>query len=250
MGPDRSLDHVFHASRYGADRLGLDSVSVLGVSPKGAQDSRLQFLARLLLGLALVWFITSAILLRHMILLPRYYMVTVYCLMLVTGLWCANLINQKRTVLLGVFVASICLANLVCILLDNKNPRFAERALVSYLAETKGTIHTDPLTAHNAMWFCRWAKVDCNRIISFPPNSGDTYFWNPRNTASPNRFLSKDQLPWYQPQSSWTLKTTVTEPSSMFGSIAMKLSQELLLPTQLASKLASKRVLEIYIRQD
>ena len=113
--------------------------------------------------------IVSAVLLRELILLPRYYMLTAYTLLLVCAIWLAIGVRpQRRWLAIGIF-AGILLINLLGISLDNKNPRFAEKALVDYLKQSQGPVYTDPLTAHNAHWFCRWAKVDCTRLVTDVP---------------------------------------------------------------------------------
>lgn len=160
-------------------------------------------LARLALGFSLAWCIISAVLLRDMILLPRYYMVAAYCLLIVCAVWASTqLWPQWQRLAIGMVTISL-IANLLSIAIDNKNPRFAERSLVAHLKRSQGTVFTDPLTAHNAEWYCRWEGVDCSRIIAGVPKPEAAYFWNPKATSVPNRFVSKDELAHYRPSPSW-----------------------------------------------
>lgn len=167
------------------------------------QSPEILRLARLLLGLAVCWFLVSAVLLGQFILLPRYYMVSTYCLLMIAILWLSQSSRLRGLLATGGVVAIVVLASLLSVAIDNKNPRFAERTLVGILAEGQERIHTDPLTAYNSIWFSRWAGVDHSRIDTAPPGPGALYFWNPRNTASPNRMLGPDDLHAYRPAPNW-----------------------------------------------
>ena len=210
-------------------------------------QSRSIILARLLLGLALAWFIVSAVLLRHLILLPRYYMVTIYCLLVVTGIWGASILPHKRIAFASISLAALFAANILCVLVDNKNPRFAERALVDYLAKSEGTVNTDPLTAHNTYWFCRWAKVDCGRVLTTPPAAGVAYFWNPQNTGSANRFLTRDMLSSYQPRPAWIRSASIVEQPNVLAKFVNDIGLISLLPAQVSAKLVRQNRVEVFI---
>ncbi len=210
-------------------------------------QSRSIVLARLLLGLALAWLIVSAVLLRNMILLPRYYMVTIYCLLIVTGIWGASVLSHKRIVLTSILLAVVFVTNILCVLVDNKNPRFAERALVDYLVTSEGTVNTDPLTAHNAYWFCRWKNVDCGRILTTPPAAGVAYFWNPQNTATPNRFLTREMLSSYQPRSTWVKSTSLVEQPNALAKLIADIGLIPVIPTQVSAKLVRQNKVEVFV---
>lgn len=177
-------------------------------------------LARLSLGLGVVWFLFSALMLTKLILLPRYYMVSAYFFLVLVTLWMAIILWQRRGALTIVLILFALAANVLSITLDNKNPRFAERALVAYLKSNDGLVHTDPLTAHNASWFCHWQKVDCQRIVIKSPGPGDVYFWNPRNTDNPNRLVSQSQLAKYRPLPTWKRIGSFEQPPAYLSSLA------------------------------
>lgn len=168
-------------------------------------------LARLILGLGVTWYVVSALLLREMILLPRYYMVTAYCLLIASTVWASTELWPQRKRIAVVMLALALIANMLSISMDNKNPRFAERALVAYLKQSEGTVYTDPLTAHNAYWYCRWGRVDCKRVNAGFPSFGALYFWNPKATSNPNRFMKNSQLAFYQPGPKWEDVLSVEE---------------------------------------
>lgn len=168
-------------------------------------------LARLVLGLGVTWYVVSAVLLREMILLPRYYMVTAYCLLIVSAVWASTELWLLRKRVAIAMLTVVLVANMLSISIDNKNPRFAERTLVDYLKQSEGTVYTDPLTAHNAYWYCRWGRVDCNRVRTGFPSADALYFWNPKATSNPNRFMKKNELAFYRPGSKWEEVLSIEE---------------------------------------
>lgn len=178
---------------------------------RNENPSKAVSLARLALGLGVIWYAVSAVLLREMILLPRYYMVTAYCLLVVSAVWVSTELWLVRKRWVVAMLALALVANMLSISIDNKNPKFAERALVDYLNQSGGTVYTDPLTAHNAYWYCRWGRVDCNRIFSGVPAAGALYFWNPKTTSNPNRFVKKNELALYRPGPKWEEVLSIEE---------------------------------------
>lgn len=195
-------------------------------------------LARLALGLSVAWCIVSAILLRDMILLPRYYMVAAYCLLIVCAIWTSTeLWSQRQRLAIGVLIISL-IANLLSIAIDNKNPRFAERSLVAYLKRTQGMVYTDPLTAYNADWYCRWEGVDCSRIIAGVPKPKTLYFWNPKATSTPNRFVSKGELAHYQPSASWEKQWSLDESPRLIAIFIKLMGLTNVVPVSLLGKLS------------
>lgn len=193
--------------------------------------------ARLLAILGVVWFLFAAIWLRNLILLPRYYMVTAYCLFVVVAIWASTDVWRRRRILAIVGSALFVLANLAAIYVDNRNPRFAERALVEYLGVSSGPVYTDPLTAHNADWFCRWAKQDCTRVKAGPPEPNRAYFYNPRNADRPTRLVRPEEVRLFQPSARWHEVWRKEESNKVTGMIVETLGLARLLPARFVSKL-------------
>jgi 4-amino-4-deoxy-L-arabinose transferase-like glycosyltransferase len=210
--------------------------------PGPAEDPELLRLGRLLLGLAACWFLVSALLLGQFILLPRYFMVPAYCLLMLAILWLSRGPRLRGLSIAGPLVAVVLLVNLLAVAIDYKHPRFAERELVALLGSTDGRVHTDPLTAYNSIWFCRWAGVDCTRLEIDPPGPGVLYYWNPRNTDAPNRMLGQDALAAYRPRPDWeTLKVFVPPPDFLSTAVAAS-GLGVLLPEAIGRKLARRGV--------
>jgi len=204
------------------------------------RDPAITRLSRLLMGLALCWFLVSALVLGQFILLPRYYMVPIYCLLMLAMLWLAQGLSRKRARLAAGVVAVVLLVNLLAVAIDYKHPRFAERELVALLETSEGHIHTDPLTAYNSEWFCRWAGVDCKRIETSPPGPGVLYLWNPRNTAAPNRLLGPEKLALYQPQADWEELRSSAPPPDLPAAAVEFLGIGEILPQAIVRKLAGR----------
>jgi len=193
--------------------------------------------ARLLAGLALVWFLFVAIELRASILISRYYMVTAYCLFVIVAIWASLAIWPRKPAWAAAGVALFVLADLTSISVDNKNPRFAERALVEYLGVSAGPVFTDPLTASDSTWFCRWAKMDCSRIKSGPPDLNQVYFYNPRNADHPTRLVPADQVRLYRISEQWKELWRKEEPSKSFAVAAQHLGITRMMPPVIRMKL-------------
>ncbi len=220
-----SLPALYWALRFDAER-----------------DPAITRLSRLLIGLAFCWFLVSALVLGQFILLPRYYMVPTYCLLMLAILWLAHGSNGKRARLKAGVAAIVLLVNLLAVAVDYKHPRFAERELMALLQTNEGPIHTDPLTAYNSEWFCRWAKVDCKRIETSPPGPGVLYFWNPRNTAAPNRLLAPEKLALYQPQAGWEQLRVLVPPQDFLAAAVELLGLGARLPPAIVQKLAGRGI--------
>jgi hypothetical protein len=197
-------------------------------------------LARLLAGLGIIWMIVAAVALRNLLLLPRYYLVTAYCLFLVVGIWGSVQVWPRRPTLVVTAVATIVLVNLAAIYVDNKNPRFPERALVTFLQGTAGPVRTDPLTAEDARWFCRWARTNCDRIIAGPPTEGSLFFFNPRNADQPSRLKRRvrpEDLHSYRAQPDWEPIWQLEEPRRASGLLLESLGLASAFPPSLYRRL-------------
>lgn len=194
----------------------------------------------LMLGLALTWFLFCAIALSHLILLPRYYMVTVYFLAVVVALWFSRVKETStgmQRVAMQTGLVGFVFINLACIHVDNKNPRFGERQLVEHLALTHGIVYTDPRTASDTKWFCRWAHVDYERVKSTIPPPGAIFFYNPKNADAPNEFMPASDVQHYQPRTAWSETERYTEPPRPLGRFVIAVGADKYLPSGIVRKL-------------
>lgn len=194
-------------------------------------------LVRLLLLLGLVWFFVAAIELRNAKLMPRYYIVPAYTFFVSAMIWCFVKVYpvNKKAVYFGCFIFAI--VNFGMIFLENKNPRFGERALVDYMKISTGLIYTDPLTADKSWFFCKAESVDCSRIISNPPTIGSVFFYNPINSGSSNRLVAPDKVGLYQVGDQWEVLWKKQPPRKTISTILEKVGLLNLLPKMLLSKI-------------
>jgi len=198
--------------------------------------------ARLFACLALAWFLFSAILLRDLILLTRYYMVVGYLLLLIVAIWARFALWPARKRLTIAIAMVFVLVNLMSITLDEKNPRWGERMLVVYLAESTGPVHVDPETARRAHFFCRWSGEDCSRIVAAPPESGQlgSYFFYAQNAGLGfNKAIKTDtEAARYQPQPGWQTVWSRQESPKPLAGLMQSLGMEERLPPGIYRKLA------------
>jgi len=204
---------------------------------KRHERSRPIIIARLFSILALIWLVVNSIALRNMSMGPRYYMMTAYCLFIMIAIWAASNDWSSHRVSLKTWVMIFFAFNLTGIYIDNKNPRFGERSLVEYLGTSTGRIYTDPMTADDINWFCRWAKADCSRVVASPPIAGETYFHNPKNADRPNRFVKPDQVDSYKANSQWPIIWQQDERRKLAGQLIEILGLNSFIPQGILTKL-------------
>jgi hypothetical protein len=129
------------------------------------------------LALALIWGVFASVVLLKMRIHARYYLTPTYFLMVAAALWWfahIGTVNKRATALAA--TAVLFLANALGIWLDNRNPRFAERALAAMALRYDEPIHTDVATAGVARVFLSWNGGQAGRIVDTPPAAGDLAF--------------------------------------------------------------------------
>ncbi|MDA5193133.1 ArnT family glycosyltransferase [Govanella unica] len=205
---------------------------------EGPAERRVLVLARLLTLLVVVWCLFSAIVLADAKLLPRYFMVPAYGSFVAMMLVAAQLWQARRLTLLSVLGVAFVGCNLVAIHLDNRNPRFAERELVTFLKTTREPVYTDPMTADKAELYLQWARLPMSRLRVTPPEPGALYFYNPKSAGQPNRLMTADDMPQFQPQAHWTKVWMAQEQPRLIVRLLDAVHFGPLLPERLYRKLA------------
>ncbi|MDN3920472.1 ArnT family glycosyltransferase [Roseateles violae] len=197
--------------------------------------------ARLFAVFALGWFLFSAVLLRDLVLLTRYFMVVAYLLALIVAIWARFALWPARKPLLLIAAALFLAVNLLLISLDDKNPRFGERMLVGYLAQSTGPLSVDPETARRAYYFCRWSGQDCSRLVVGPPQGGaQQYFHYAENTRRGfNKSIKSDtEAGRYSPQPDWKMLWSRQEADKPLTGLVDALGLQQRLPASIYRKLA------------
>lgn len=188
------------------------------------RDEATTQLLRLLTVLGVVWFLFAVFALSQIKLYARYYLAPTACFFIVGVFWLRYVIwpNRKRMAIFAVL--SVLVVNFLCIEVENKEPRFGERALITYLNTFKGQILTDAYTARLAGYFCHWEQSDCARIIASEPVPGSMYFLNPNNSAM-------------DPDPQWKAVWRLEQPAKWPGLIITSLGLESVVPAGIFRRL-------------
>ena len=113
--------------------------------------------------------------------------------------------------------------NLLAVNVDNKNPRFGERALVDYLQHSTGAVYTDPYTAYYSDSYAQWSGVDYSRIKAGPPTVGFPYFYNPQQCRLPQQVRPVGRREGYKPPVSWEVVWREREAPKALGVMLRKM---------------------------
>lgn len=181
------------------------------------RDEATTQLLRLLAVLGVIWFLFAVFALSQLKLYARYYLAATSCFFIVGVFWLRYVIwpNRKRFAILAVL--AVLAVNFLCIAVENKEPRFGDRALLKYLTVSNGQVFTDLATARYAKYFCHWEQIDCSRILIGEPTPGSMYFLNPNNSA-----MSSDP--------EWRKIWHLEQPRKWTGRIITSLGLEPLVP--------------------
>ena len=188
-------------------------------------------LARLFVGLGVVWFVTIGYIIPVRD-LPRYYSVTAHAAVVLTALWLAHLFGRsvKIAVLLtGMLVGLAVLALLV----ENTMPVFGDRAYVTWTAQAKERVYTDLLTYGRTSFLRKAAGVN-DRVGEGVPPPGGLFFHNPNRVelADDPAFRSR-----HTPKSDW-IEVARIEPKRMFiGRMLEWLRVDRVLPPRIVKRL-------------
>ncbi len=129
-------------------------------------------------GLAgLVWFLCLWLQIG-MSLLPRYYMLPTVMVCIVFAIWIREIVWVRHSIIAIGIVGFLALNNLMGVYIDNRNPLFAERALIDFLKSTDEVVHTDTETARRGKFLYDIAGVT-DRIKGAEPEKGILFFSNP-----------------------------------------------------------------------
>ncbi len=197
--------------------------------------------ARLAVIAGVVWTLFAAFALYRIKILSRYYIVPTYLFTIATALWVSHVLIPRRRHLVALLIVVGIVVNLLCISVDNNNPRPGERALVAYLARSSGTVKTDPLTAFRAQQFSAWANLDGTRIQSGPPQPGDIFLRNPHTLGHANRFMPATEIPLYAARPEWERLWMAADEPPLIGRLVAKLGLDRLVPPAYRSKLIGPR---------
>ena len=202
--------------------------------PRGRER---QLLMRLL-GLGAVAFVFVAAN-PKLYLVPRYLLVPAWVAAVLTAWWIVHLWGAQRRALAGVAVAAVLGTNLLCLAVENTQPRAIEQALVAWVREhPQQPVHTDIETFERAKDFFRIAGVPSQTISSEPAAAGDLVFYSAvRVEQCAAQVRCRDRVAALRPQPGWVETGKLTGPEKPVGQLLKALHLAQLLPPDIASRI-------------
>jgi Dolichyl-phosphate-mannose-protein mannosyltransferase len=194
-------------------------------------------LLQLLTGLGLLWmvFISYG---RVLAVIPRFYTISLWAAIVVIAYWVRHCFHDHHQRKVAIIVgASMVGANLFCIYVDNKDPVFAERALVAYTMQHDGAIvYTDPTTLRFASLLLEFKGV-AGRARSDPAPPGALYFFNKKNIDYCRRYGCYFSWKDYVPKSDWRVLMRMEPKRKFIGTLLAVVGLDKLLPKAIFERL-------------
>lgn len=172
-------------------------------------------------------------------LVPRYLLVPAWVAAVLTAWWVARLWAQQRRVLAGLAALAVVGTNLLCLAVENTQPRAIEQALVAWVkAHPQQPVHTDIETLERASTFFKIAGVPRTTVSSAPAARGDLVFYSAvrveQCAAQPR---CKAQAATFRRQPNWVESGRLIGPSKPVGQLLQALHVAPLLPPDIARRI-------------
>jgi len=197
-----------------------------------------QQLLRCLVGLGLVWMAFVSLNVSVLYVVPRYYAVFTWTAVTVVGYWLAACL-ARRSARLGFLVGTgMMTVNLLCLYVENKNPLFAERALVQYVSRHQGIVYTDPMTAGRASLLLEFSGYK-GRVFGELPPAGGVFYSNPKNIERCRMNGRKCNWPWkeYLPKDRWTVLKRIESTPKLSGTLVRWVGLDPIIPGEILDRL-------------
>jgi 4-amino-4-deoxy-L-arabinose transferase-like glycosyltransferase len=182
-----------------------------------------QRLLRLLIGLGLFWMAFVSLNASVLYVVPRYYAPFSWTAVIIVAYWLKQFLFVRRPRLALVAGVGLLGANLLCVYVENKNPLFAERALVEYVSRYPGIVYTDPMTADRARLLLDFSGSR-NRVSGNLPPPGAVFYANMKNIERCKHNGDKCRWSWeqYVRRDGW-LELARIEPRRKLSGILLRL---------------------------
>lgn len=201
------------------------------------RDAERQLLVRLLgLGCLAFLFVAAN---PKLYLVPRYLMVPAWVAAVLTAWWVVRLwSSQRRRLAVGAATAVVGV-NLLCLAVENTQPRAIEQALVSWVrAHPQQPVHTDIETFERASEFFRFAGVPAQTVSRAPAAPGDLVFYSPvRVDQCATQKRCRDEVAAFRRQPGWVEIETLKGPEKPVGQLLKALHIAPLLPPDIARRI-------------
>lgn len=171
-------------------------------------------------------------------LVPRYLLVPAWVASVLTAWWIARLwSSQRRWLAVGAMAAAVG-ANLLCLAVENTQPRAIEQALVNWVRRhPEQPVHTDIETFERASVLFRLAGVSAQTVSRAPAAPGDLVFYSAlrvEQCAAQKR--CRDAAAAFQRQPDWVEVETLKGPEKPIGKLLKTLHMAPLLPADIARR--------------
>lgn len=188
--------------------------------------------------LGVIWTVFAAIALVKLRIHARYYIAPTYFFLMAATVWFAGQVNKSGQPGATAFViALLALINVAGIWFENRNPRFAERALADMTTRYIEPIHTDTATVYIASTFARWNGGKPELIVSTPPNPGALVYRVNSGIGAGNR----NNFPKAELSKNSEVMESTSSPALLTGSLASYASASIFIPNAIKNKLTSNR---------
>lgn len=197
-----------------------------------------QRLLRLLIGLGLVWMAFVSLNASVLYVVPRYYALLTWTAVIVVVYWMKHFlfIRWPRPALFACL--GLLATNLLCVYVENKNPLFAERALVEYASRHRTVVYTDPMTMTRSRLLLEFKGVS-DRVVSTPAPPGALFYANVKSTERCRLINSKCEWSWeqYIPKPGWTELTRIEQTPKLSGTLLRIFRLETVIPRDIFERL-------------
>ena len=194
----------------------------------------------MLLGAFGVVFYLFVALNPRLYLVPRYFMVFAWTASLIAGYWLAMLWRDAaaRRVVMAVVAGALGI-NVLGLMVENTNPRFAERELASWIAQHPGeSIYADPETKARSEYFFTFRKASPDGVNIGLPRPGSLVFFNPdgiRRCSASKR--CRTSFEGFRPDESWREVARIEPSERAITKLGRSFGLDRLLPEDLARRL-------------
>jgi hypothetical protein len=195
----------------------------------------------LLIALAVVWIAFISLNTALLWVVPRYYSVATWAAVIIVSYWLKSVFALRSR--MAMLVSAGWLAtNLFCVYVENKNPLFAERALVDYVVRHRVTVYTDPMTRTRAKLLLEFQGVS-ERVLSDPAPSGALVYVNKVNIDRCKRVQDRCRWSWqdYLPREHWKELARFDSRPKFIGLLLGSAGVNKLIPEEIFNRLAGRK---------
>ena len=195
-------------------------------------------LLRLLIGLGLVWMAFVSLNASVLYVVPRYYATFSWAAVIIVVYWLKQFLFVRWPKIATLAGVGLLTTNLLCVYVENKNPLFAERALVDYVFQHQTIVYTDPMTMTRAKLLLEFKGVS-DRVLSGSIPPGALFYANGKNIERCRRFESKCKWLWddYVPKTNWVEVNRIKPERKLSGVLLSLIGFDKIIPKEIFDRI-------------